>query len=471
MVSRIVLLTIPVSILLFTINKRIVPFGKLSETYKFEKQGVIISDISTASGVSDRKKSAETGKYYLEINDSPAYFNVNLPFDANYIDLDVTFEKSGPPIIQFGIPYKHEKEPQYIINTIQNDFIDDLGVNTLISGEGDVMLLRNPNSSIDHDKSFTNSANDLSDYLNEIPSEKTVATYQVNINDYFRLKDYTPNFAKKTIDTILRGSHDIVTYIEDETLDYTFYFSKRSPSKKNDEVNVKLYHDGILVSEFEDYMSVSIDDGEFDKKISVIRSNLPVGLYTLKVTVGSNTNIKRISTKQKYMAFKDRLFLDNKEISSRYYVNSNMVFKTSHSSGLQTVTVDGERVEIEKLNKYYGSTIDREIARVVVPKSDILIEYDGIASTEVENIRNFGTEFGIVDLEDSACNSDLDFDYVLSSYYEPQTSTSGAGNYTATLKVSDLFVENNSIKLKFIVPCLKEYQNVRLNEIKVTLRK
>ncbi|MFH1535220.1 MAG: hypothetical protein ABIF80_04535 [Patescibacteria group bacterium] len=471
-ISRIVLISIPVIILLFTFNKRFVPFGELSETYKFKKQGAVISGLFPADGVGEIKKDEVTGGRYLEIKGSPIYFYVNLPFSAKYIDLDVSFKESDAPIIQFGVPYKYDGKSQYITDTIGNSFIENLGENVLIGKEDDIVLLRNLQSTTQYEGTMNNEKKDkLADYLSKIPANDTVAFYQVDPINFFRINNYSSGIAKNSIDTILRGSHELVTYIENETLDFSFYFKQRNLSKQIDDVMVKLFRGNELIEEWENSESVNVDHEDFDKMIHIMHNDLETGIYTLEVDTGSNTNIVKISTTQKYMAFKDHLLLDNKEMSSQYYMSNNMVFKTSHSSGLQTVNVDGESIEIEKLNKYFGYTIDSEIAKVVIPKSDILIEYDGIASTELENINNLVHRFNIVDLEDSACSGDLDFDYALSSFYDPQINASDTNGYTKTFNVSDLFVDENGIKFKLNIPCIENYKNVKLNEIKVTLRK
>jgi hypothetical protein len=472
LVTRVVLIIIPVAILLYSVNKKFVPFGEISETYSFKKQSVVISELGPESYVDKVKKDEETGNYYQEIIRSPVYFYVNLPFDANFVDLDIGYENKNVSIFQLGIPNKKEDKFEYVVGTIENRFLENLGKNALIEKKNDTYFLRNQRNNINGASvSDIKKQNEISDYLNNLPSNNTVAFYQVDPNNVFRLNNYSRSFTENSINTILRGSHDIVTYIENEKLDYTFYFKKRNSKKLIDEITVKLYRDDQLIEVYEHPKSTIINNEEFDRKMHITKDDLPAGIYTLKIITGSNTNIGKISTFQKYMAFKGHIYLDDKELNSTYYVSSNLTFKTSHSAGLQEVKIDGEGINIAQLNKYYGSQIKNGVRQVMIPKSDIKLEFDGIASTSPEDVNKLTHDFNIVDLQKSACKEAVDFDYALTKYYNPIVQLDDTRRYTETFNINDLFIEDNRIKFKLSIPCIDDHQNVRINEIKVKLRR
>ncbi|MFA6391458.1 MAG: hypothetical protein WCW66_01710 [Patescibacteria group bacterium] len=471
-VVRILLVLVPVIILVFAFNKRFILFGELSETYAFKKPGVIISEVTAAGNTGVIKEDENTGEYYQEIKEAPVSFYVNLPFKAKYIDLELNYESGNAQIVQFGTPYNFEDTAQYRFETLENRYVSDLGSENLIVTEDNMSLFRNPKAVNKRNSISINQGKEiLSDVLNRIPKESTVALYQVNSNNLTRLVDYHPENIEHTTDTILRGSHEIITYIENEKLDYEFYFKQRSTAKSINPVNVKLLRDSELVEEFPDSKLVNVFGADYSKMIHITRENLPAGVYTIKIETGNNTNIAKITTKQKYMAFKGRLSLDDDNISSSFFVNNNIVFKTAHDTGLQTVFVDDKEVEIEKLNKYYASKTKTGVRNVEIPKSDLVMEFDGIASTSIENIENLTSRFKVIDLEDPVCKKDPDFDYLLSSYYKPEATYSDSGIYAKTFRISDLYVENDRVKFKFSIPCIGNFKDVRINQIKVTLRK
>jgi len=191
----------------------------------------------------------------------------------------------------------------------------------------------------------------------------------------------------------------------------------------------------------------------------------------MKIQSGSNTIIKQIDTWQKYTAFKGHVLLDTPDEASHIYINNRPVFKTNHMSGLQTVTVNGMDVVIDKLHTYFGSEVGDYIREVVVPKSDVLIEFNGLAAFDLENTQKLTTEYEVIDLKESACTNDIHFDYAVSKYFDTTIYNNNSGIYKNNYKINNLFVIDNKIRFKMHIPCAEGYQNISIEEIKVTLRK
>lgn len=77
-IIRIVLIIIPIIIFIWLVDKNLVPSGKLSAQYNFEKISPFISRLYPVGRVLGVEKTAQ-GEYYQSIIIDPVYFNVHLP--------------------------------------------------------------------------------------------------------------------------------------------------------------------------------------------------------------------------------------------------------------------------------------------------------------------------------------------------------------------------------------------------------
>lgn len=472
-ITRVFLCAIPALILLFVLNQRFVPFGKITETYNFKKPGVIISALSPKSHVETTEKNLKTKEYYQRVIEDPVYFDVTLPFAANFIDLDIKYQNPNAPLVQLGIITK-EKAGKFVIEPIENKYVENSDWIKEEIPEKGIIFLQKPVvlKGLDNKKEQGEYAN-FADFEMNFPKDRNVAFYQIDPTPYYEIDNYQPLTSEAVWEKTLRGSHELVVYIDNEDLDFTFYYQKRNDTKADDNFNIQLLKNDEIIQEWTDEKEALTKSSEGGKSLQVLSKNLPAGIYDLRINAGSNTQIKKIDTKQKYWGFKDHLLLDNPAESLLFYSNSvGLAFKADHSSGLQTINIDKEELEIDALHKNFGSKPKQGLYQeVFIPRDDILVKFLNIITFKPEDLDRLIPSPKAIDLEQISPLAPVTFDFIVAKYYVPLQETNGWKTFKKTLTIDDLFVKDNKIQFMLSAPGVKNYQGFKISQIKVTLRK
>lgn len=473
-ITRVFLSAIPVLILFFVLNQRFVPFGRITEIYNFKKPGVIISALSPKSHVEEAEKSINTKKYYQRVIQDPVYFAVTKPFAANFIDLAIEYQNPNAPIVQLGIQEQDAGKNKLVIEPIENKFIENSDWIKEEIPEKGIIFLQKPIMLKDSDnKKEQGEYANFADFENHFPKDRNVAFYQIDPTPYYKVDNYQPLTSETVWEKTLRGSHEIVTYIDNEDLDFTFFYQKRNAEKAADGFTVQLLKNDEIIQEWTGEKEELTKSSESGKSLQVLSENLSLGWYNLRINTGPDTQIKKIATKQKYWGFRNHLLLDNPEESLLIYSNSvGLVFKADHSSGLQTITVDKEELKINTLHKYFGGKPKQGLYQeAFVPQGDLLVEFSGIITFKPDDLDKLTLSPKAMDLEQISPLEQVPFNFIVSKYYVSLQETNGWKVINETLKIDDLLVQNNHIQFMLSIPGVKNYQGFKISQIKVTLRK
>lgn len=495
---KLLIVIVPIIILFFVINKRFVPFGVLSETYPEKKNPVIISKLVPPQNVDDLEKNFKTKKTYQRIIKDHAYFNVNLPFNAKKVEVEMEYQNPEAPIVQLGVQKELNQTEQFLIEPLENRILENINTNDwfrIDDQENQVIFLQKlPDLPKDSEEMNNNGQEEqnnqdgvdekdkeekskkgeplyksFDEFIYNIPTDKVIALYQYDLYQNYGIKDYTPSLELFTFNKTIRGSHNIITYIENENLDFTFNCQKRSESKKPLSVKINVSHGNEEVAEF------SNEDSLEQAQIHVFIPNARRGLYGLAIEADSNTQISEIRTYQKLFAFKDKIVLDNADQSTQFRINSFMLsFKTDHEEGKQTITLNGKNLRINELHRYFSLPDYKNLYKeVTIPKGDLSIEYNGLASIQREGVDELNPlPINSVSLENYPNIDNQPFDFIIAKLYAPaQTQEDGWKIAKRTFYTDDVLVADGKIKFLISIPGLQNYENVKISRIKVTLRK
>ncbi len=502
-ITRVILIAIPVIILVFILNKRLAPFGILEDVYSFKKEGIFISKIFPSSNVENIEKNTETGEIYQRVKEDPVYFEVALPFAAKLVDVEMEYYNPEAPIFQLGVRQKSEEEgkEEYFIEPVENKIIERSGWFRFEDQKRGIIFLQKPqikeensqeDTSLDTMVENTNSQvitppyASFDEFLKNIPSDKIIGQYLYDFHQHLYVKDYQPSNSVIMFDTVLRGRHEISTYVEDENLDFTFFYQERTPWELSEaeDFKVKIYKGDQFITQFAQSDFTKKEDVVLGKErfLRIFLENPTRGFYNLKIDIDPNLIINKFYTYQHLFGFKDGLFLDDPGRSSQFFVNSpNIRFKTDHETGLQAVAINDQKLNIDRLHAVFSSNIFEEsqdieqndlqnslqsdFKKVVIPKDDLIMSYNGFATLESEDLQKL--ILNTVVLDNYPLNDYQDFDFIVSKYYEPIEAVKGWKSFKKTFWIEDLIVKDNKLRFLISIPGASRYENVKIGQIKV----
>lgn len=444
----------------------------IKEVYDFKRPSTVISTLFPENNLDDIAKDVETEKFYQGIIRDPVFFNVELPKKNKFkfVDLEINYKNSESPIFQLGVQ-SNTGENQFILEPIENKIIENSDWKRIDDRREGVILLQKQEENLAdiQEGIYTN----FDEFINYFPLEKNIASYNYDIFKNYKIKDYQPSDNVILFNKALRGAHEIVTYVDNENLNYLFFYNSRSKRKNTTEnFTVDVYQNNQLIKSF----SASDNDSgqnvleSNDKFLQVFLQNPPRGIYSLKIDATSNTRINMFYTQQKIFGFKEKITLDDQNETSHFYINSpSLSFKTNHQSGLQTVVINGGKLEISKLFGYFQSEESNTIFDVTIPKSDLTLKFDGIATENLYDNKKLVPN--IILLDDYINTGGRQFDYILSKYYEPTIAEKHDWkNVKKSFNLKDLLIKDNKIKFILSIPGVQNYKSVKISQIKVTFR-
>lgn len=376
---RIFLWLMLVAVITVLLYLGVVPFGKISYVYHFDKTDEFIGALTPKERVVD-------AQYPREILGDPVYFTLYTPrsFDSAVLHLrykNKSLDNLVNPIIEVG-PLVDKVSWRYELHPVENKLIDSIALVWDKVSAGDLILLQK-------EKKFTG-VNEFLDAL-EKPGKidlNKVSVYNYDLKTEYLLNDYKATSKDLVIDRAMRGAYQFYTYIDDENLDYAFEFVDLNKNKDKDPIEVRLFYDNELVEtrQLEDDGNLTDDGTESAvRKINFEIADLGTGVYKLELKANDDIVTKKITTKQSKLSFVngirlhdagDRnltIFTDSKKIQSKtIYPNSLQAIKVGESELLLTETYKQFEAVISK-----SSSTDK-YAKIVLEKDGVYLNGNGV---------------------------------------------------------------------------------------------
>ena len=202
---RIILWLGLISSIIWLAYLRIVPSGKISYFYNFQKPSFFIGKLTP-------EERLEMKSGLAEIKGDPVYFSLRTPKKFNRAAITVKFKNTTAyPVMELGL-LNDKIAWNYDLKPLENKVIDQLAmVWPVIYGQAGSRLIQ-------REKKY----NSIENFLNSLPPINEIAIYDYNLNNKFLLDKYAPALEPSVIDYNFRGSYQFYTYIKNETLNYTF---------------------------------------------------------------------------------------------------------------------------------------------------------------------------------------------------------------------------------------------------------
>src|SRR3989338_5225310 len=289
---QLTLLLIPLGLFFWLIQREIVPTGVFEVRHEIGESSPYIDALAPK----DRVKNIWT------IIGDPVYFFLHPHRFFDRLEFDVWFQNPTVPIIEFGGLAKTNPEV-YDLHPLQNRLIDELTWDKISDGTF-TLYQREP------------VWNSVADFLaQEVADMATVAVYKADYPVPFRLDQagYQPTTDSKPLEVSLRGSHQLKTYIRDETLRMEFEYIDMNRDEGTDAVTATVFDEaGNPVAD-----ARSADDGNTKsdaisssmKRLTLDVPNLTQGVYKIVLNTTRDVFVRKIHTPQQKLIFLNSIFI------------------------------------------------------------------------------------------------------------------------------------------------------------------
>jgi hypothetical protein len=408
---------------LFVLTGRLVaPDGLLTTSTDLVRPATFVSAPKPSERLAE--PVVDGGETLSPLIGDPLYVDLTPPAPFDAVTMRLRFKNAGQPMVEIGA-LGSALDEQYDVRSAQSLLLDALPWGRVSSGRLSLYQRSRQYASVD-------------DFLRHPPDRSKVAVYRTTAAIPYRLPGYAPLGAAREIDVSLRGSHRLVTYVQDEDLHFLFSVQDMNRQPGADPVVVSVYKDS---EEKPAARTVLEDDGNTkdDQRSSKLRTvavtlaRPSAGVYVVEVTATADVFIRRISTRQRKLAFVDRIYLGDHvgysdAVPSRALLmkGRRLTARTAHVDALQTLDVDGIDLAISEPHLKYSTFVTPRTGpvRVVAPKGDVLLETGGVFAlsqeeffdpgpmriewhTTFEEIKAKGIDYILAEYEPPATDGDL----------------------------------------------------------------
>ena len=452
-----VLFLLAIFIILFLVNKNFGITGKITSVNKFKKKNPIISEITPNARVGELGK--EKGKYYMPIINDPVYFDIKFPRGVvDKVKLILEYSKSDNlPSFYLG-PQKFAGF-NYGLSPVENELLDGLIENNVwdVIRENNIVFLQ-------REKNY----NSIEEFLSDLPNTKEIGVYNYDLSNNYVMKDYLRKKDGIEIAAVLRGSHDLITYLKNEFLGFEFLIQDINRHDDADDFIVRVFNkDNEVVKEviIEDdgYIS-SNDPASPERRVDLFVPGLPDGLYKIQIVCSEDIFIKNIKTKQSYCAFVNKVYLaGNKEYSDGlndlnilpttiYSNGKKFTFRTTHQGGLQIVLINENPLDIQETHTVYHYDVNdyTDTSIIGTNNNDLLIQTKGLIGFHNEDL--FNPYLLAVDENIEAIPDYIS--YIIADYQTPVTISDNIKRYEQTFSINDFFLKDGKAKIMLSIPRL-----------------
>lgn len=420
-----IIFVIPIAVSIWMATQYFAVSGNLSIGTNFSNESPFISEWYPQNRAGDREKNLRTGDTYQQLVGEPDYIDVTVPRSYDSVDITVDYNNDEQPLVEFGLitnpdPWSVNLQP------FESSVIDEaLRTWDRIDTSGVTLLQR------------TKQFNSLDEFRNSMPADKGVGTYRYDLYPAFIDLTYIPSDASLDMDWYFRGAHEFVAYVKNETLHATFDFVDMNREFNADPIKIEVYDKGQLIDE-----KLLSDDGDVTasgvktamRSLTVDIPGLAEGAYTMKVVVDNDMVITHIhSDQEKFIAHNQVYIINNEEFQGQFpeipltastiYTNATeFITKTDHNTGVQTMTIDHEPLDISTVHEFaswQAESIEPNtniVRTIMMPKNDLLFITHGYIAFSADSF--FDPDYFIQSIDENTALNELD-NIVFQNYHSP----------------------------------------------------
>ncbi|MFA5162950.1 MAG: hypothetical protein WC441_00295 [Patescibacteria group bacterium] len=406
-------------IISFFLLAKVVPSGKIvySRDYSRSFFGLGGQGFLSLFSPADRI-DAISGAYPRFLAD-PIYFSVFTPRRFERARLIIKYQDAlsdNTPLIEAGV-LKDKMIWSYQMKPIENKILDSLSWPSL--RDGSLVLYQR-----------SEKVKDLSVFQQDVAGRNDLALYNYTLNKRFYLPDYQAGQSSRIVASALRGPYQFYTYIDNESLNFIFYFQdlNQNYDLKGDGINIVVRDQAgknILSREISDD-GIIVDSGDLgpEKISSFIIKDLPRGVYRIEVKTNDDILTKKIISTQSKLSFINKVWLEDSDSGSKsteIYTNADYIKATAFgASGLQNLFFQDKAYKIDApFQQFSFKTKNGSGAgayRINAKPKNLILENNGVFAFSPEAL--VIPDFPKVD---GNWSDSPEINYILAEYEQPQS--------------------------------------------------
>jgi len=417
-----ILILVPITILSYCGFFFFALSGQVNHVYRFNSNNAFISRLFPTNRLDeitrDISNSFQTMIY------EPVYFRVKTPVHFDKTTIQVTFSPGEQKTLELGLA--HDAEATSVeMQPLYNKYVEDLLINPdwhNISANGYILLQKN--------QKYQNIPNFESNIAN-IPKNE-IAFYNISQAYPYNIANYVAANTTKSYDICLQGKHEIVTYINNEKLNFIIKLSDNSKGNfvvynyQNEEVYKKNISSSIVPIE--------------------IPELLP-GIYKIILNIDNESKILNIKTNQKLWSFNYFMNFCENNTPPVLYSDSNKVFlQAKDEGGVQIAHINNAKFNIAERNKQYIIPTEQKLNSISLSAGGLIVNVNSTLSLVPDNYLNpyYLRLSDIIDLPQAN-----DLQYIFLNYNPPKKT---GDQYIANVdfNLENVYIDANKL-VKFVI--------------------
>ena len=407
---------------------------------------------------------------YVTIENEPVYFSVFPPSDDfTSADVSLEFDPHDAFAVELG-GMTNLAAYAFDFHALSNSTLENLSWNIL------------PNT--DALSALTVFAKDdvkaaVQDFALHQPARTAVVTYRATLPGTYRESSYVPLGREQTFSVSLRGSHEYVTYIKNESFHLALRYQDINRTFGADEGYVRVYDENgtvMLEKTIADDGNMSEDQTYASHDLVLDGSGWSEGVYRVELSGTSDIMWRQLVTSQRYMAFKNRLYVGDDvgylavDRKTSFVTNSKSIaFETFHADSAHHVTLGASIVDIPQSHVLTRATIpDNGTVTGLTDAGDIKMTGEGKFAPSAQ-------AFFDPDPRPLTTQTNLDdptIRYVYANLPESIVNDGGWRTASAVFDLADLAKEAGAYKFALSLPGLAtDSHTIDVHRFTVTFRK
>lgn len=436
------------------------PFGSKTYTWQSGKESFFLKPFKPDSRVLLMASGEQ------KIVGNPAYLNLRTPRSFDQANVSIRYRSMGleKKLIEAG-SLVDASAWRYELIPIENPLLDSICRDWNVIREGSLIFCQK-----------TLDFPDISSFLSSSSDPNRIATYAYDLKRDFRLTAYQAATNTNSLEIDLIGSYQLITYLKDEDLFFSFELSDRNLNRDPDDVVLNLYYNDKLIDTRrlpDDGISSDTGENLPKRELQIRVGHLPEGVYKLELKANDDVVTNKISTEQDVYSFYRRIEIATTEKEQiKLYTASTRVEATSKEPlGLQTIRFASSSLVLDKTFVQFSSPLPELEGRAY---QELILEKGGLAISGNSNFSFSPSAF--IDPFFRRVDADLpvaDISYLIADYESPLLLEAGKqASFDIDLQAS--YREDRTYSIMLSVPGLRaddsEDDYLLIDEIKVELR-
>ena len=439
------------SLVLWVIGNYLVPGGQVVYSWQPGKSGAFVS------GLSPEQRVSLNAQGEWELVGGPAYFSVRTTRPYRSLDLTIKYRQAASQLAEVGL-LTDGLLKRYSLQPLYNRVIDTLWQDPAWSkteDQGLVLLQRH------------RLYNTVSDFLAHPPKSNEVAAYNYRWPEPTKIKDYQSGQGYDWRYPLV-GTVEMLTYIKKETLQVQLAVVDFHKNNVVDEAVLELRNEqGELIATEKLAGTLPVEPNKPElKQLTMIKKDLPEGLYRLNWRASDEIQINRLLTTQSKLTFVSRLKFGSFNQAIKVQVaGPNLKASTAEPSDLQVIKVASSSLAIDQSYHNFSWELPclKTACELVTAKGGLILATNGYFAPEPRALIR-----PAVAKIDSFFRLTPQINYIIARYQPPKTEN---GWQVATIHFDVNGVYNNEGRFGFLLdaPEMPTGANLTIGSIEARL--